>query len=413
MSFLSDLFEGHLDNLGNDITHAPSSLINHPDELIETGAAIAAVALPFVAPEIGAAVGAGELGADIGAGAAAADLGAEGLGAADAAFGAFDPALFAANAADAAGLGAAGVDFASLGEAGLSAADAAFGAFDPGLFAGNLSDAAAGFGGTDFAAADFELPGTSALTSGDPTFAETDAELFGGQTGTAPPSASGGTGAAPTGAGATSTPSGFAPTDAELSGAATGTAPGTSGGGIFSGLTDKLGGVMSSPWTKLALGAAPLALTLGMGEGKLPAAAQQLQQQAAVLSAQGQSDLAAARAGQLNAGQTAQLAQMRQDLTNQWRQTLYNQGVTDVSKDARWPQIEAQIDAQVTQQTATMIQQNITNALAETGQAAQALTAIAQMQLSEDQQFTNNLINATKSLGLAAGLSSIPKITIG
>ncbi len=149
-----------------------------------------------------------------------------------------------------------------------------------------------------------------------------------------------------------------------------------------------------------------------MGPGGLPSGAAALQQQAAALSASGQSDLAAARAGQLNAGQTAVIGQARQNAENKWRQLLYNQGVTDVSKDSRWPQIEQQIDAEVTAQTATLIQQNITTALAETGQASTALTAIAQMQLSQDQNFTNQLIGATKSLGLAAGFSSQKTITI-
>jgi len=103
---------------------------------------------------------------------------------------------------------------------------------------------------------------------------------------------------------------------------------------------------------------------------------------------------------------------MSSDLKNKWLQTLYNQGVQDPTKDARWPQIAAQIDAQVTQQTAALIQQNITNALAETGQAASALTSIAQMQMSADQNFTNALINATKSLGLAAGSSAGRTVTI-
>jgi hypothetical protein len=38
VSLLTDAFEGNWGNIGNDIAHAPSSLINHPDELAETGA---------------------------------------------------------------------------------------------------------------------------------------------------------------------------------------------------------------------------------------------------------------------------------------------------------------------------------------------------------------------------------------
>jgi len=126
----------------------------------------------------------------------------------------------------------------------------------------------------------------------------------------------------------------------------------------------------------------------------------------------GLTDLSNARQGILNQGQTAQLAKLRQDSTNRWRQALFNQGVQDPSKDARWPQIADAIDQEVTVATGQMIQQNITNALAETGQAAQALTAIAQMQMKADSDFTNALIGATKSLGLAAGLSSQKTITV-
>jgi hypothetical protein len=66
VSFLSDLFHGRFENLGTDITHAPSSLARHPLEIAETAAAIAA---PFLLPEIGAGVGAlagVEAGADTG-----------------------------------------------------------------------------------------------------------------------------------------------------------------------------------------------------------------------------------------------------------------------------------------------------------------------------------------------------------
>jgi hypothetical protein len=44
ISFFSDLIEGHDSNLGNDLTHAGSSLVNHPDELAETLGGLAAAA---------------------------------------------------------------------------------------------------------------------------------------------------------------------------------------------------------------------------------------------------------------------------------------------------------------------------------------------------------------------------------
>jgi hypothetical protein len=407
MSLFSDLFEGNFSNLGTDITHAPSSLINHPDELLETGAAALAIAAPFAIPEIGAALGGGAaLEGGLGAAGAleggelAADLGIADIGTG---LGATDLGL---TAAEGGGLAA------DLGLADIGGGLGSLGAFAPEL-GGELGGSLSAFA-PDFATAgDFAGGGADLAGGGGAGFdvGDVGGELGIGPTESAAPAAPSGAGAAPAGGGATSTPAGFASTDAELSGGITGAGtPATSGGG-FSSLVQGAGG-----WGNIAkwsLAGAPLALTLAMGQGGLPSGAAALQQQAAALSASGQTDLAAARAGQLNAGQTAVIAQSRKNLENQWRQTLFNQGVTDVSKDARWPQIEATIDAQVTAQTAQLIQQNMTNALAETGQAASALTSIAQMQLSQDQNFTNNLIGATKTLGLAAGLSSVPKISIG
>lgn len=57
MSFLTDLYHGNFSNLGNDLTHAPSSFINHPTEMLEAGGLALGAALPFALPEIGAAAG--------------------------------------------------------------------------------------------------------------------------------------------------------------------------------------------------------------------------------------------------------------------------------------------------------------------------------------------------------------------
>jgi len=386
MSFFSDLIEGNWGSLGTDITHAASSFAAHPQEQLEVGLGAAAIAAPFILPEIGAGLGfggavdaaaGGGLAADLGIGDIGAAASADVLGSTAADFGFLGGGsadVLAAGGESALGFGA---DTALTGDTGLSSFLA-----DPSLGADGAAFNTTGPVGAD-------VTGDSAVSQ----FAS--------------PAASSGAGEAPAVAGPSATPAGFASTDAELAGATTGTAPAatatptaaTGGGGV----TGALGSTLSSPWTKLALGAAPLALALGMGQQQLPTSAQQLQGQATALSQQGQADLASARAGKLNAGQTAVIGQVRTDLTNQWRQTLFNQGVQDPTKDARWPQIEAAIDSQVTQQTAQLIQQNITNALAETGQASAALTSIANMQFQADQNFTNSLINATKSLGLAAG----------
>jgi hypothetical protein len=384
MSFLSDLLEGNFGNLGTDLSHAPSSFAAHPQEQLEVGLGAAALAAPFLLPEIGAGLGiGGSIDAAAGGGLAA-DLGIGDIGAAASAD------VLGSTAADFGFLGAGGADvLAAGGESALG-----FGA-DTALtgdtwLSSFLADPSLGADGAAFSTTG---PGIGADVTGDPAVSQF---------------ALPGAGEVPAAAGPSATPAGFASTDAELAGATTGTAPAataaapaaaTGGGGV----TGALSSTLSSPWIKLALGAAPLALALGMGQQQLPTSAQQLQGQATALSQQGQADLASARAGNLNAGQTAVIGQVRTDLTNQWRQTLFNQGVQDPTKDARWPQIEAAIDSQVTQQTAQLIQQNITNALAETGQASAALTSIANMQFQADANFTNSLINATKSLGFAAG----------
>ena len=382
MSFFSDLIEGNWGSLGTDITHAASSFAAHPQEQLEVGLGAAAIAAPFILPEIGAGLGFGGAVDAAAGGGLAADLGIGDIGA----------------AASADVLGSTAADFGFLGGGGADV-----------LAAGG--DTALGFG------ADTALTGDTGLSSflADPSLgadATTTASF------TDPTAAAAGSGDV----GFTSSPAGTAatPTAATPNSAFSALTQGSGIGGDVTNspeiaqyadnpsfgvptLTDKLGGALNSPWTRLAVGAAPLALALGMGQQQLPTSAQQLQGQATALSQQGQADLASARAGNLNAGQTAVIGQTRNDLTNAWRQTLFNQGVQDPTKDARWPQILNDIDSKVTAQTAQLIQQNITNALAETGQASAALTSIANMQFQADQNFTNSLINATKSLGLAAG----------
>jgi hypothetical protein len=388
MSFFSDLFEGNFGNLGTDLEHAPSSFINHPQEIAEVGGgALAALTLGASLPETAGLFGAGEL-AGLGGlaegGTEAAAIGGADLGAADSLFGTFDAGLFGANAADVAA-GGVGADLAAGAELGGLGGDVAGGvgsgleAGQPGEVGGGFADAGAG-DNVPAAGGGLQPPGGTAQAAGSAL------QPPGGVAGGTAPSVSGNEEwAGLTAPGAT-------------------TAPAAGG----SGIVQQLGG-----WGnigKWALAGAPLALTLGMGEAKLPGAAQQLQGQAANLSAQGQADLASAKAGVLNQGQTAALGQMHNDLLNQWRQTLFNQGVTDLSKDARYPQILADVDAKVTAQTQTMIQQNITNALTETGQAAAALNNVAQMQMNADQAFTNNLVSATKSLGLMAAVSGGAKV---
>jgi hypothetical protein len=405
MSFFSDLFEGNFGNLGTDLSHTFSSLAAHPDELAETIGVGGLIAAPFLLPELGAAFGIGGAlgGAELGADAALAGT----TGAlADEAF-ALAPEVAAGDFLGGAG-GLSGVLDTAAGEVGAG------GAFDLGSIVpefasspefapyltdtGALADTATGLAENTGTFSDIinAQPGSFVDQSGAATAQVNAAEVAGGPS-TAP--------AADPGA---------LPANATISdvGGAGGGIPSYSAGGGGGGVTGALGDALKSPWTRLALGAAPLALTLGMGEAQLPASAQALQGQAAALQAQGLTDLSNANKGILNPGQTAVLSGVKNDLTNKWLQTLYNQGVQDPTKDARWPQIQAVIDAEVTKQSAALIQQNITNALQETGQASTALISIAQMQMNADTNFTNSLIGATKALGLAAAGRSGQTVTV-
>jgi hypothetical protein len=424
MSFLSDLVEGNWNNLGTDISHAPESAVTDYRSEWVPAAAIGATALTagILGPELLPLAG-----ADVAAGSAEA-----GLGAASAEFGAFDPAVFAAESADVgAGIGTAETAAGTLAGADIAAGDlgaASSLAFDPAAAAGGdalaflpgdpvsglATDATAGafadptaigagggglygdipvdssgfltqdLGGgyaTDATqAADLATTGNVPLPQPDPRLATTAAGAVG----------DGGYGAE------SAALAGGNPTLGAAGPAATSAA----GGGGFFGQGGIAGTGISGGQALIAGAAlAPLALALGRGEAQLPSSAQQAQSNAAVLSQFGQQNIN----GQLNAGQLASLQVMQQDLTNKWRQTLYNQGVTDLSKDSRWPQIQAQIDTQVTAATSQMITANISQALTALGSAGTQLNQIAAMQMQADSNFTNTLVNATKSLGLLAG----------
>ena len=415
MSFLSDLFSGDFGNLGTDITHAPESFVQDlPSEAPYLAGAAALGGGLLFAPEIAAGLGAADTAGALGTGAAD-------LGAANTAFGAFDPAVFGANAADVAASGGLGAD--------VTAADLAAAGIDPAVFgasdAGALSNAAPFLPGDPVSGVATDASQLSAFAA-DPTAigaggggdlygVPTDASGFltqelGGQPAVTDATqgadiaqltnATPGTNfATPAG-----TDAGYSQELSTLSGATPGTGAGDVAQAAKSGGLFGQGGFLgtgASNMQALTLGAAiaPLGLALARGEAQLPSSAVASQQNAAVLSQFGQANIN----GTLNAGQLASLQVMQQNLTNQWRQTLYNQGVQDITKDGRWPQIQAQIDQQVTAQTATMINQNITQALNALGAAGTQLNQIAQMQMQADSNFTNTLVNATKSLGLLAG----------
>lgn len=162
MSFLTDLYHGNFSNLGNDLTHAPSSFINHPTEMLEAGGLALGAALPFALPEIGAA--AGGLGGLFGFGGDA-----SAIAAGEAAGG--DALAFTGEAAgaDAAGSGQSAISslLAGTGDSGLPAsATSSMGTFGDvglgtpgnvgfdtsGLAGGGTQDATAAFSNGDVAA---------------------------------------------------------------------------------------------------------------------------------------------------------------------------------------------------------------------------------------------------------------------
>ncbi len=160
----------------------------------------------------------------------------------------------------------------------------------------------------------------------------------------------------------------------------------------------------------LGLGAAPLAATLIKGESPLPPQAAQLSANNANIQATANSYLAGVQNNTPTPPQAAALATMQQQLTNQWAQTLFNQGVTNPQSDTRWPQIQAQIDQQVTAAAQSMIQTNLQAALGLSGQASGNLIALANMQIQQDTAFQNSITEATKALGTVAALGAASKI---
>src|SRR5262245_48503457 len=254
MSFLSDLDEGNFYKLGTDITHAPDSLSRHPEEIAELAGGAALIAAPFLIPELGAglagAFGASDLGALAGGELALAEgaglAGEVGLEAATGA-GFLAPETLALGGE----LGTDALAFApELAEGG---ADLGAWLADPLASAAAPSDALA-----------LQAPETAAAVPSEA--AAGPAESVGGlmtlPAGTPPVSATttGAGGVLPVGSGGVAAPA--------VSGGA------VAGAGAEGGITGMLSSTLASPWTKLALGLAPLGLALGRGQPSLPPQAQ-------------------------------------------------------------------------------------------------------------------------------------------
>lgn len=426
----------------------------------------AAVALPFLAPEIGAGLGLADLGAgaaDVGLGAADA---AGAVGAADAGLGAADLGAGAVDAGLAADLGAGAVDAGVVG--GLGVADAldtaglAGAGADLSGLGGSLGTSVGGDAANALALApDISTgatPATSAATSlaagttpsvpsATAAFTDPATELAGTNANidAALGADPGSLGSASADAAPATLKEGIAANN-PLPGANTGLTGGAGeslgGGGAApaasSSLTSQLGGVLNSPWTKAAELALPLGFlgsTLYKGAPGIPPQAQQAvnnaQAQAAQLSPQATqnvplfnqtaaTDLTNATNNQISPAQAATLAKYVQDQTNQRYQFYASHGVTDPNSDSRFLGDVAQIkqDA-LAQQTAMITQlintafQSATAANAGLGTAANinsgannALLQAAQLQAQGDQQYNQAVGDALKSFGLLAAVST-------
>jgi hypothetical protein len=469
LSFFSDLFSGNFSSLGTDIEHAPSSLASHPSELYETLGGIGALATGGLAAGGLLGAGLGDLGAataglgDIGGGTAAGaggDIltGGSALGISPEAYGAasqagsaaldasggsalgFAPSDAIPGAASASNpLATAGLDASSLGFEGSSAFDPATYATagqavapdfslptggDPTSFAAGAAAGGPTVGddGAIYAAGSYDASGAGL----DPTTQAYADSLAPQQTALSP-----GDAGAPTGTSAVQ-PAGAnqvnpnwtsplqasggqvqpIPPGAEVAGppapvpAATPTPSGLSALSI-GGVNAKDALSVAGPLASLGY----LGYTAAKGPTPLPAQANQLNALTSNLQVTGNQQLAMAVNGQLTASQAATLAQQQDQLTAQWKQVLMNQGVTNPEQDSRWPQIQAQIDQQMTASTQTMIQTTLQTGLQLEGQASSNLISLAQLQVQQDTNYTNAIGNAVKALGATvAGGNLLQKV---
>lgn len=173
------------------------------------------------------------------------------------------------------------------------------------------------------------------------------------------------------------------------------------------------GGILSGSGTKLALAAAPAALALLRGEGKVPSNIQPLTTGGAVtgpLIATENQQLNEANSGVLQPGQAAQISQYSSSAESQLRQQLANEGVADPTKDSRYIAGMATISQNAQIMSQQFITGALTSGLSAAGDAASALTTAANAQLAVDKEFQDALNSATQSFGLIMGLGGITKL---
>lgn len=193
-----------------------------------------------------------------------------------------------------------------------------------------------------------------------------------------------------------------APTAPGVAGAAGGTAaaPGSVGGTLSS--------ILSNPGVKAASLLAPigaLGYTLAKGQPSLPPAAEQALAGVGPAQNLANTDLANAASGTITPAQAAQIAQYKQNATNQLYQFYASQG-RNPNQDTDFLQGKAQIDANAVAQEQQFIDSMITQGLNAQGVVNGELNSAAQMQVASDQAYQQSIAAALQSFGLVAAISA-------
>ena len=373
--------------------------------LPEIGLGAAAIAAPFLAPELIAGAGSLLGGAEAaGAGAGAAGLGAEGA----AAIGAGGSEM---------GLGAADLGTASaIGGAQTAAGSADF--MGAGVGAANLDTIGAGSiaadptWGTQVTPALSEPPPAN-IWGGGNVVPQGEGEILGGDaiTGQAPTGAVANAGATPMsgqdvinqtfGAGAAS------PANAEsnvMQQGALGATPGAQEGGPLAsvfGADSTLGRISGADMLRYGIPLGALGYSLFRGRSEMPPQANQAMGIAQLEGQVGASQLSAAASGQLTPPMQANIDIYTQNAINQLRQQFAGMG-RDWQHDTGYLQGVQQIMQQADAMREKYIEMEFTQGLRASGQATGAMMQVAQLQFQEDQQFQTALMNAFRMLGTAA-----------
>ena len=163
-----------------------------------------------------------------------------------------------------------------------------------------------------------------------------------------------------------------------------------------------------SSGAKLALAAAPAALSLLKGQPAVPSNIEPLTTTGSVtgpLISTEQQQLNEGNTGVLQPGQAAQVAQYGTQSEAALRQQLVNEGVTNPTADSRYIAGMATINQNQQIMAQLFVTAALTSGLSAAGDATTALTTAANAQIAVDNQFQSALNSAMTSFGLIEGFS--------